>query len=80
MALGECQYMSCRSMLGSSFRATFVLGSDPAAHRGDREVLLCREHEHLCRPIRDKMNGRLFLSPEGYVYTSFLLDALGDRR
>ena len=77
MAIGACKYMACGSMLGTHFRASFVLGSDPSAPRGDREVLLCREHEHLCRPIRDKMNGRLFVSPEGYVYTSFLFAAIG---
>jgi hypothetical protein len=79
MVMGRCQYMACQSMLGSGFRAAFVLGSHPDAVRGDREVLLCREHEHLCRPIRDRMNGSLVLTPEGYVYTSFLMEALGPR-
>ena len=76
VALGACQYMACSSVLGSSFRAAFVLGSDERAVRGDREVLLCRDHEHLCRPIRDSMNGKLYMSPEGHVYTSFLIEAL----
>ena len=79
MALGRCQYMACDSMLGSHFRASFLLGSEVSAVRGDREVLLCAEHEHLCRPIRDKMTGRLLVSPEGHVYTSFLMEALTAR-
>ena len=72
--------MACGSMLGSGFRASFTLGAAVDAARGDREVLLCSEHEHLCRPIRDRMNGRLFVSPEGYVYTSFLMESLGTVR
>lgn len=76
MSLGVCQFFTCRSSLGSGFRAQFVHGADPDAYTSLREVLLCSEHEQLCRPIRDQGSGQLFISPEGHVYTSFLFDSI----
>ena len=73
MALGACQYMTCGSMLGSRFRASFLQED----RRVDREVLLCPEHERECREVREKMNRRLGLTPEGYVFSGVWMDSLG---
>lgn len=69
--------MCCISVLGSSFRARFRLGSDPDAIRGDREILLCPTHERECREVRDKGVGELVMTPEGHVYSRIWLDSLG---
>ena len=72
MALGECRYMTCRSMLGSAFRARFHIGGK----RVDREVLLCSAHERECREIRDSMEGWLGLTPDGNVYSDIWMESL----
>lgn len=79
MAMGQCDFMACRSMLGTAFRATFRLGSHEDAARGDREVLLCPEHERQCREIRDQNWTSLVITIEGTVYPLFWMDSLAYR-
>jgi len=77
MSMGRCQYVICSSWLGSGFRATFRVGTQSRAEYRSLEVLLCSTHEKECRPIRDKMAGHLYVTPEGYVYSGFWMDSLG---
>lgn len=73
MTVGMCEYILCRSALGSTFRASFQLSD---GRRGDREVLLCSTHETECRPIRDTMPGKLRLTPDGQVYVDMWMESL----
>ena len=72
MAIGGCQFITCRSAVGSSYRAFF----HRLAGAGERkEVLMCAAHERLC----DEMlrGGRLMQSEEGWVYPLPWMDSLG---
>lgn len=89
--IGTCQYMTCRSPLGTSFRCelgflweNYEPGFDgrfvPAPVRpGLRydEILLCPEHERLCETLR--RGGELTMTDEGYVYGRVWMDALAFR-
>lgn len=76
MALGRCDYLTCGSLLGSSFRASFRVGWGANSRRMDREVLLCPDHERLCRPLRESMADDLRLTIGGAVFTNTWLEAL----
>lgn len=69
MVVGPCAYLTCRSLLGASFRARFrkVLDDMRTIHT-DAEVLICSEHRQLLEPARDQ-GQVIHLSQEGYVYT-----------
>jgi hypothetical protein len=81
VVIGPCQYMTCKSQIGASFRGEFSY-LDPSRepdHRGRihipgwsgvwprfDEVLLCPEHERLC--VNMKRGGELVMTEEGWVY------------
>lgn len=69
--------MTCRSQLGSSFRARFLLGYEGQQRRVDREVLLCPSHERECRELRDRFEDRLIVTEEGWVVSRITMDAMG---
>jgi hypothetical protein len=69
VAIGPCEYMTCRSSLGSAFRAWFEGG-------GLLEVLICPEHEKILRAARER-GGRLAVTPDQAVYLVGWLDSLG---
>jgi hypothetical protein len=80
MAIGLCQFMTCQNMLGSSFRASFRLGSADRADYQPAEVLLCPAHERECRDLRDLMPTKLIMTAEGWIMSGLLLDAMGVTR
>lgn len=73
MALGRCQYMTCGSMLGSSFRARFRQGDTHV----DREVLLCPTHERECAELRARFPEQLLMTTEGWVVSGVVIDSMG---
>lgn len=74
MAIGRCQWMTCQSLIGSSFRARFsFLG---LSYCQDAEVLLCPDHTRIAESLREIV-GELRLTPEGVVYGRTMMDALG---
>lgn len=87
--IGACQYMTCRSVIGSSFRAqfSFLRENWEPDYRGRvtlgaakprlefAEILLCPEHARLCSSFR--YAGELVLTDEGWVYGRTWLDSLG---
>lgn len=65
--------MTCRSMLGSPFRATFR--RDGAPHF--EEVLLCPTHEREADELKAKFPEHLLITQEGWVVSGLVLNALG---
>lgn len=71
VAIGPCQFMTCRNALGASFRGRFLLEDRWA----DREILLCPEHEAVCSEAK-RANRQMVLTPEGMVYLGAWLEYL----
>lgn len=69
--IGRCQYMTCGSMKGSSFRADFFVTETNSRHF--REVLICSDCRQTCEAARDA--GLQFcLTREGAVYLQMWMD------
>jgi hypothetical protein len=87
--IGGCQYLTCRSQIGSSFRARFAclestwepdyLGrvhvAPPSVGLFIEEVLLCPDHARFCESLRLRV-GELMLTDEGWVYGRTWLAAM----
>lgn len=74
MAIGPCEFITCRSSIGSTFRGPvhFIEGGARLV-----EVSICPEHERICRPIRDgTAGGKLMMTAEGWVYPSVWMDSI----
>lgn len=71
--VGPCQYLTCRSALGSEFRAYFRSVSRQGARHA---VLLCPDHTRFCEELRDESYANLYLSDEGVVYPSLMMESL----
>ena len=69
--------MNCGSMLGSSFRANFRMGSADGSGYMPAEVLLCSTHEAECRELRDKMPSKLIMTMEGWIVSALMYEAMG---
>lgn len=71
--IGPCEYITCRSMIGTQFRAVFSF------MQGSRqfEVLLCPEHTRLMSMLKEDHPNQLCRTQEGWVYPRMWLDAMG---
>lgn len=73
--IGPCVYLTCDSVIGSSFRSTFW---DQSGYTTLLEVLLCPTHTRLFESVRAKDGPMQFMvTPDGWVYLRMWLDAMG---
>lgn len=68
-SIGQCEYLTCESFLGSSFRGRFQKIVDELREATiAQEVLLCPDHRRHVEAVLIE-GGRVHYTLEGWVYT-----------